>query len=62
MRYNVSADLLIPVLVEIEADSEEDAIDKLHEMDRGELFKLANTEPSGIDILEGSETADEGVQ
>lgn len=54
-KYTVSCDIVLPVVLEIEADNEEAALDKLHEMDRAELLRLANTEASGIGIFEGSE-------
>lgn len=60
-KYNVSCDIALPVVLEIEADSEEAALDKLFEMDRKELLRLANTEPSGISILEGSEDISPGA-
>ena len=44
MRYTVSADLLVPVLLEIEGTSEDDVLDKLHAMAKGDLLRLANTE------------------
>ena len=60
-KFNVSADLLVPVLLEIEADSEEEALDRLHGMSRVELLKLANTEEGSIGILEGSEDVSQGA-
>lgn len=58
-RFTVSCDLLVPVLLEIEAQSEESAIDVLHEMRRSDLLKLADTSDSAIGIVNGSETCEE---
>ena len=58
-KFNVSCDLLIPVVLEIEAAGEDAAINKLYEMSRCELLRLANTEEGCIAILEGSESINE---
>ena len=52
--YNVSVDLLVPVLLEIEATSVEEAEAKLHEKTKKELLELANTEEGAIGLLESS--------
>jgi hypothetical protein len=54
-KYTVSADLIVPVLLEIEAESEDEALDKLHEMSRQELLGLADKDAIGI--IDGSENA-----
>ena len=58
-KFNISCDLLVPVLLEIEADNIEIALDLLHEMPKTTLLKQANTEESALGILEGSEIADQ---
>lgn len=50
-RYNVSVDLLVPVLLEVEADNEDAALDKVFDMPKRELLKLANTENDSIGII-----------
>lgn len=57
-KFTVSCDLLVPVLLEIEADDEDHAIDRLHEMSRRNLLALANTEESALGIVDGSETSE----
>jgi len=49
-KFNVSCDLLVPVLLEIEAKDEDEAELKVLEMRRSELLKLANTEDQAIGI------------
>lgn len=52
-KFTMTVDLLVPVLLEIEADNEDEAFFKLHAMPKTELLRLANTEDIGI--LDGSE-------
>lgn len=52
--YNVSVDLLVPVLLEIEAANEEEAEAKLYEKTKKELLQLANTEEGSVGLLESS--------
>lgn len=49
-KFNVSLDLVVPVLIEVEADNEEAALDKVCEMPRAELFKHADTEEDSLDV------------
>lgn len=58
--YNVSVDLLVPVLLEIEAESEEDAETKLYARKKKELLTLANTEEESIGLVESSITVERG--
>ena len=51
-KFNVSADLLVPVLVEIEAEDEIEAEEKFYEMPKVELLRLANSEESSLDICD----------
>lgn len=52
--FNVSVDLLVPVLLEIEAANEEEAEEKLYEKTKKELLALANTEEASIGLMEQS--------
>lgn len=54
MRFNVSCDLLVPVLVSIEAESWENAEEKLYDLKKNYLLSYANKEEDAIGILEGS--------
>ncbi len=58
MRFTVSCDLLVPVLLEIQAESEDAAIDALYDMPKRKLLALADTEEGAMAIVEGSETAE----
>ncbi len=49
-KFNVSADLLVPVVVEVEADTEDEALEKFDSMSKRELLRLANTEEDAIGI------------
>jgi hypothetical protein len=49
-KYTVSCDLLIPLVLEIEAADEDAAIEALHARAPAELLKLANTENNCIGI------------
>lgn len=58
-KFTTTVDLLVPVLLEIEAADEDAALLKLHEMPKRELLRLANTEEASIGILDGSEYIEE---
>lgn len=58
-KFNVSCDLLVPVLVEIEAENEEAAELQVLEMSKRRLLQLANTEEDAIGVLEDSLTVDQ---
>lgn len=50
MKYVVSADLYIPVLVQVDAKNEDEAELKVMEMDRKYLLYIANAENDAIGI------------
>lgn len=50
MRFNVSGDLLVPFLLEIEAESAEQAEEIVESMAPTEILKDANTENSAMGI------------
>lgn len=56
-RYTVSCDVVIPLVMEIEADSEDAALDKLWNLTPRALLDRANIESA--EILEGSESTEE---
>ena len=49
-KFVVSADLIIPVMIELEAASEDDAEIAALEMRRSVLIQFANTDDSAIGI------------
>jgi hypothetical protein len=53
-KFTVSCDLLVPVLLEIEAASEEAAVDALYDWRKADLLKLANTEEDAVAIVDES--------
>lgn len=61
-KFTVSCDLLVPVILEIEADDCDSAADKLYGMPKRELLGLANTEESSLGIVDGSETIEDLAQ
>jgi hypothetical protein len=52
--YTVSADIILPVMVEIVAESEDDAIDKLHLISPTDLLKLADKDEGAIIVANES--------
>lgn len=57
--FNVSVDLMIPVLLEIKARDADGAIEKLYSMPKRRLLKLANVDEAAIDLIEDSIDVDE---
>lgn len=50
MKFVVSGDLIVPFLIEVEADSAEQACDKAAEMPVAKLLELADTSDGAVDI------------
>jgi hypothetical protein len=61
-KFNVSCDLRVPVLLEIEAISEYDAYSKLFDISIAELMKSANTTNDSIEIDQVSIRIEPGVK
>ena len=50
MKYIVSGDLVVPFLIEVEAESADAASDKAAEMKVADLLKLADTSDGAVEI------------